>query len=89
MADNVVIFPREGEGFYADVTVEDHRLRLFSTISAATAGWAGHVYDLTSKQWLAEGLISNDVEHGKTRARETAEELIQQDLPELDWKACP
>jgi hypothetical protein len=89
MADNVVIFPREGEGFYADVTVEDHRLRLFSTISAATAGWAGHVYDLKATQWVAQGLLSHDVEQGKARAREIAEALVHQELLELEWKACP
>ena len=89
MANSDVIFPREGEGFYTDVEVGDYHLRLFSTISAATAGWAGHVYDLKTKQWVSEGLIANDVEHGKTRAREIVEALTHQPLPELEWKACP
>ena len=79
----------EGEGYCADVEVGKHRLRLFSALSARTAGWAGYVYDLEAKRWIGKPEWADGPEDGKNKAASLATAIVGAGLPPLTWKRSP
>lgn len=47
-------FPKAGDGFWADVQADGHRLRLFSEVTAV--GEVAAVYDLDAKAWVERAI---------------------------------
>ena len=63
------MFPRVGDGVWADAVAGDQHLRLFS--SEIGLGPAAAVFNMNSKSWIAREW-ADDVEDGKRRAVELA-----------------
>ncbi len=89
MADTV--FPREGQGFYADAIVGDAvHLRLMATHTALGPG-AG-VFNVKTKKWCTNREWADDIEDAKRRAEGLARSWYKyagrkEPFPALAWKA--
>jgi hypothetical protein len=85
-----VVFPREGQGYRAEVQIGDvFHLVLMSTHSAL--GPAAAVYDVRTKKWMYRDW-AEDFDDGKRKAETFAQKFyraignIKEPFPELDWK---
>ncbi len=89
MADTV--FPREGQGFYAEAIVDDAvHLRLIATHTALGPG-AG-VFNVKTKKWCTNREWADDIEDAKRRAEALARSWYKyagrkEPFPALEWKA--
>jgi hypothetical protein len=76
------------EGVWAELTVGDEHLRLFSEHNAQ--GVQVSVYDVRSKKWIVPSEPVEDIEQGKEKAAEYARIYLNRDanvdLPTLIWK---
>jgi hypothetical protein len=79
------MFPRIGEGYWADTVSGKYQLRLFSELTAL--GWAAVVYDANSKKFLAREW-ADDLEDGKQKAEALAKKILKI-VPKLEWKRSP
>lgn len=75
-------------GFWAEVIVGEHHLRLFS--EETPLGVHASVYNVKQKAWIAPSEQVDSIDHGKDRAEAHASAYLQRvagcDLPRLDWK---
>jgi hypothetical protein len=89
MAANV--FPRDGEGFRAEIKIgDDIHLVLSATHSAL--GPAATVYDAKRKKWFAERDWAEDIEDAKKKAEFRARKWYaavgrKEALPAIEWQA--
>jgi len=91
MANPPVVFPRDGQGFRAEVRIgEDIHLVLMATHSAL--GPAAAIYDAKLKKWWREREWSEDIEEAKQKAEARARSWYRyvgrkDPFPELVWTA--
>ena len=75
-------------GVWADVRVGELHLRLYSEHNAI--GVQSSVFDANGKKWIAPSEEVDDIEQGKEKAAEHAEEYLKrntdQEMPPLEWK---
>jgi hypothetical protein len=84
MSTDRVVFPKIGEGSWADASNDQYSLRLFSSVTEL--GWAAGVYDLKGHNWVAREWADNE-EDGRQKALAIAEYFLKA-LPAIDWKKC-
>ncbi len=84
-----IVFPREGQGFRAEVKIgDDIHLVLMATHSAL--GPASTVYDARLKKWWPEREWAEDIEDAKRKAEARARQWYKyvgrkEPFPELHW----
>jgi|GEM_PF-4084257 hypothetical protein len=87
---NAVLFPREGQGFRAEVKIgEDIHLVLFATHSSMGPG--ASVFDAKTKRWFSNREWADDFDDAKGRAERIARNWYRHvgrkdPFPVLDWK---
>ena len=72
------LFPRQGQGVFADVAAAGYHLRLFS--SETGVGPAAAVFDVNARQWVRRAW-ADDIEDGKRRAEQLAREYLRNEAP--------
>jgi hypothetical protein len=76
------------QGVWAEVTVGDEHLRLFSEHNAL--GVQASVYNVKAKNWIAPSELADNTEQGKDRAAAHARAYLchagNLELPPLEWK---
>ena len=76
------------EGVWAEVKVGTEHLRLFSEHNAQ--GVQVSVYNVNAKSWIAPSESVDDIEQGKQRAEQYAQEYLRHagnlEMPPLIWK---
>ena len=83
------LFPRQGQGLYADLMVGGYHLRLFCTESGV--GLRAEVFDVKTGQWVCRAW-ADDIENSKARAEQLAREYLSDEVPSstpfptLEWK---
>jgi hypothetical protein len=85
MPNNYDVFPRVGQGFWAEAKTKDRHLRLFSAVTEF--GEEGCVFDMDAKGWIAREW-ADDLEDGKRKAQAIAEAVLKT-LPPIEWKKSP
>ncbi len=85
MPNNYDVFPRVGQGFWAEAKTKDRHLRLFSAVTEF--GEVGCVFDMDAKAWVAREW-ADDLEDGKRKAQAIAEAVLKT-LPPIEWKKSP
>jgi len=79
---NYDVFPRIGQGFWAETKANDRHLRLFSAVTEI--GEVGCVFDMQAKAWIAREW-ADDLEDGKRRAEAIAKAVLKV-LPAIEWR---
>ena len=76
------------EGFWAEIKVNGKHLRVFSENNAQ--GVQISIYNVMTKSWVAPSEPVDDIERGKDRVAEYArvylKNVVNADLPQLEWK---
>jgi hypothetical protein len=76
MANTPVVFPRDGQGFRAEVKLgDDIHLVFMATYSAL--GPAATVYDAKLKKWWQAGEWAEDIEEAKQKAEARRSPMVQ------------
>jgi hypothetical protein len=91
MANTPVVFPRDGQGFRAEVKLgDDIHLVFMATYSAL--GPAATVYNAKLKKWWQAGEWAEDIEEAKQKAEAGARQWYRcvgrkEPFPNLEWTA--
>ena len=84
------VFPRDGQGFRAEVKVgETVHLLLMATHSAM--GPAASIFDVKTKKWFSNREWADDIDDAKARAERIARSWyrhvgLKEPFPALEWK---
>jgi hypothetical protein len=87
---SAIVFPREGQGFRAEVKIGDQvHLVLMATHSAM--GPAASVFDAKTKKWFSNREWADDIDDAKARAERIAKGWykyvgLKEPFPALEWK---
>jgi hypothetical protein len=87
MSDDKIVFPRDGQGFRAEVKLPGFHVVLLTTHSAMGPG--ASVYDATNKRWAFREWVDN-FEDGKAKAENYGRKFhravgIKEAFPALEW----
>lgn len=83
-----IVFPREGQGFRAELRIGEEHIVLLAAHSAL--GPASAIYDAKRKKWWSEREWAEDIEDAKQKAEGRARKWykavgFKEPFPELRW----
>lgn len=85
------VFPREGQGFRAEVRIGDELLLVLMAIHTAVGPMA-RIFDAKTNKWWKEHYWAEDIDDAKANAEATARKWYRyvgrkEPFPELNWQA--
>lgn len=87
---STIVFPREGQGFRAEVKIGDH-VHLILMAMHSAMGPAASVFDAKTKKWFSNREWADDIDDAKARAERIVRSWykyvgLKEPFPALEWK---